>query len=232
MIPISVISAMAGTLAVVVGLVGRRRRNAMASTPTVGCVDVPNVAAVDAAVPCEVKGTAERAEHAMAGPFSGTQCVWYSAVVKRRYEGLEKDRDGDTRRVTKTEVVSRQTSSEPFLVRDVSGSVRIHPEGARVSGMVRTVSRFEPSSDGGTLGYEHTEHVLREGTPVYVLGGALRDQAGSGWIQRPSQGPYLISTKDEEELTRNASGQMYVGLGIGVAALTTSLALGVVALVG
>jgi hypothetical protein len=246
----AVIVLLLGVAGIVLGFFAKHHKDAMAATATVGCVDVAAVAGGDEPVPCEVVGTAEPAKAPLTGPFSGTPCVWYRAEVSRRYKERKRDSRGNYRTVTSTEKVSEQSSAEPFGVRDVSGAVWVFPDGANVIGETRTVDRFDPyvppqqevptsgsfaekalavgmnfltRSTEDTIGYNYEEWVLRAGTTVYVRGGAARDHAGSAWLQRPANGPFLISTRSEADLSRKAGLAMYGGFGLGAAALLGGL---------
>lgn len=246
-----------GVAGCVVGFMAKHRKDAMARTPTIGCSDVGNVATGDDPVPCEVVGTAEPAKGPLTGPFSGTPCMWYRTELSRRYRDRERDSNGNYRTVTRTEKVSEQESPDPFGVRDLTGVIWVYPDGANVIGESRTVDRFEPyvphretvptsgslaeralamgmnfltQQSESTIGYEYEEWVIREGAKLYVRAGAVRDHNGNAWLQRPANGPFLISTRSEDDLTRKASIGIFAGFGIGVAALACGVVLGVVQL--
>jgi hypothetical protein len=250
--------AVAGVAGLVVGLLAKRRLDAMRSTATVDCMDIADAAGDGEAKPCEVVGTAGIEERLVA-PLSGLPCVWYRSSVSRRYYDRRGDRGasggtGGTGNRTRTQVVSRQESSAPFTIRDSSGVALILPEGAKVIGETKSVDQFEPNSSGrlaagegslasraisiglnlltqtdrDTIGYEYREWIIREGANLYVRAGAMRDHSGRAWLQKPTSGPYLISTKSEATLTRQSRLTMLVGFGAGVSALAAGLVLAVV----
>lgn len=241
-----VILLVLGVVGLVVGFVFKRRVDAMSGTATVGCADLGSVAGADEAAPCEVVGSAEAGPEELVAPLSGTPCVWYRTTVSRRYREERRGKDGNGRSVTRSRVISQQKSSAPFAIRDSSGVTSIRPEDANVIGESETVDRFEPygfgqghgsgdsltgkavamglnilaqSRDEGTIGYQYREWVLREGSTLYVRAGAKRDHTGQAWLEKPANGPFLISTRSEAELTRTARLTMFLASGVGAAAI-------------
>lgn len=244
-----------GIAGVVVGLLSQRRKAAMAKASTVGCADLPLVAGENEPVTLEVVGKAGAGEEPLTAPFSGTPCVWYRTTVTHRYRERRR-RENETEWVTKNEKVAEDTSHEPFSVTDVSGSVRVHPQGAKVIGASESIDRFEHGRPGfqgapasgslgeralsmlgdvlsrqadNTIGYRYQEWVLRAEGELYVLAGARRDQKGVSWLERPASGPFLISTKSEDQLASRARLGVILGYGIAAAALAGAVALGVTA---
>jgi E3 Ubiquitin ligase len=182
--------------------------------------------------------------------ISGTPCVWYRYEVKQRSRRTTVDRKGrqKTKQVTKT--VTKFRSQAPFLVRDATGAVavRVREDGLLDDAMERVVNKFEPHTDKATghasgavtatsgsseeiLGYETTEWVLRPGVQLYVHGEA-DDKRGHLAFGKPNGGPFLVSTKTEDDLRKDhrfghrvfSVGSVVVGLA-GVA-LVISGALG------
>ncbi|KAL8548425.1 hypothetical protein ACS0TY_007656 [Phlomoides rotata] len=98
------------------------------------------------------------------------------------------------------------------------GSSRVHVFGARgATGLVLTVGSevFEESGRSlvrGTLDYlqglkmlgvKRIERVLPTGTPLTVVGEAVKDDIGSVRIQRPHKGPFYVSDKTIDQLIAN-----------------------------
>ncbi|RJL30848.1 GIDE domain-containing protein [Bailinhaonella thermotolerans] len=246
----ALVLAVLGVAAIAWGVTAQIRHRAMAAAPTIGCGDVRDVADDTGAVTCEVKGTAGPGPGGLLkAPFSGTPCLWHRTVVKRRYRATERDSQGRSRTVTKSETVSDERSFEPFRITDVSGEVLIYPEKAGVDRPTESVDRFERKAaeplpaDGGfgeialaigarlldgddTIGFEYHEWILTEGTPVYALGAATRDLTRDAVaIRPPARGPYIISTRTEEQLAGSSRIQMFAGYGLGAALLLAAAAL-------
>jgi hypothetical protein len=166
---------------------------------------------------CEVAGTAAPgAAGPLTAELSGTPCVWHRHTVQRRYRHVSHDGKGHRRVSQRTETVADLASAQPFAVVDGTGAVPVRPEGAAVDAPEKVVSRFEPHTadpDGptvfgirlpgfdrdDTVGYEYTEWVLRPGARPFVHGEAA-DRTGTLAFGRPDTGPYLISTRTEQEI--------------------------------
>ncbi|KVH94417.1 E3 Ubiquitin ligase [Cynara cardunculus var. scolymus] len=98
------------------------------------------------------------------------------------------------------------------------GSARVYVVGARgAAGLVLTVGSevFEESGRSlvrGTLDYlqglkmlgvKRIERVLPTGTPLTVVGEAIKDDVGTVRIQRPLKGPFYVSHKTIDQLIAN-----------------------------
>jgi hypothetical protein len=181
-----------------------------------------------------------RPEGLLVAEISKTECVWYRYEVQRQYEDVEY-RDGNRRTIKRTETVSQHTSFEGYALRDDAGRlIGVDPNGANPDGVEQTVSRFEQAgnqsmemfgiklpnvfnSGGGTIGFEYKEWVIRPGRRLYILG-EVHDKIGPLVIAKPPEGPYIISTRTEDELRTSAIKQHNL-FRIGVLAL---FAIGVV----
>ena len=226
------------------------RLRAMAGAETVSCADLAELreAAAQAAGQgafshvCEVVGAVQAGEHGpLTAEVSRAECVWHRHVVRRRYRQRTRTADG-TRTETRTETVAELTSSQPFVVRDSSGAVLVDPAGARFDRVEQVVDRFERARGGGgldvsvfgislsggdgTVGYEYEEWVLRPGQRVYVLGVAS-DRTGVLTMRKPAAGPYIVSTRSEEELVGSARTQRTLAVtGAALAAVAGLVLLG------
>ncbi|KAL6500430.1 Subtilisin-like protease 1 [Orobanche hederae] len=104
----------------------------------------------------------------------------------------------------------------PWYLDDGTG--RVHVVGARgATGLELTVGSevFEGSGRSlvhGTLDYlqglkmlgvKRIERVLPTGTPLTVVGEAVKDDVGSVRIQRPHKGPFFVSDKTIDQLIAN-----------------------------
>ncbi|MCP2168920.1 E3 ubiquitin ligase family protein [Goodfellowiella coeruleoviolacea] len=197
---------------------------------------------------CEVIGAAEPGPNGMlVSELSKTPCVWHRHEVKRRYRHVRYDSDGRRHTSQRSEKVADLTSDQPILVRDETGAVLVHPSGLRSDAMEQVVSRFEPHNAGGgpsifgfrldnwnrddTIGFEYKEWVVRPGVRLYVHGEAS-DQTGQLMFNRPQNGgPFIASTKTEEELRRNTTLLQKVFAFGGLAAMLGGLALVIVGVI-
>lgn len=221
-----VVAAVCGVLA----YLAKRRLHAMITTETFTAKELETLrtAASDAAgqgtfrYRCEVTGTAQPGPGgALKSEISGTECVWHRHVITRKYWETRRDDDGNRRRVERQETMADTTVGPPFLVADGTGSTLVDPAGTRPEGVQKVVDRFErenqrqhktelkignfslslPSTPReGTLGYRYEEWVLKPGARLYVLGEAS-DASGEICVGKPSEsGPFIISTKNEQDL--------------------------------
>jgi hypothetical protein len=190
---------------------------------------------------CEVVGETVPAPVGMLrSELTGTDCVWHSARVQRRYKHYDRDSDGDTTVTTRTETVSEQTSPHGWALLRDGHTIGVDHGGRRPDGAEQVLDRFEQAQQpvgvgsvlgalmGGdrdeTIGYQHTEWVLRPGTRMYVLG-EVDDRDGPLVIRPPREGrtPFVLSTRTEEELTDSSrKGQRvwaFVAAGVALAGL-------------
>jgi E3 ubiquitin ligase len=191
----------------------------------------------------EVVGAAHpRPEGLLTAEISKTQCVWYRYQVERQYEDVEYN-NGHRRTVKRTETVAEQTSFEGYALIDEAGrTIGVDPNGTNPDGVEQTVSRFEQpqnnpgqvemfgiklpnffGNNGGTIGFEYKEWVIRPGRRLYILG-EVHDKIGPLVIAKPQDGPFIISNRTEDELRASATQQHNL-LRIGV---LVAFALGVV----
>lgn len=235
-----------------------RKMHAMVTTETYTVRQLGELrdAAAEAAGPgafrqvCEVKGVARRGpEGPLASEIGGKKCVWHRHVVSRKYWDTQRDKDGNRRRVERTEKVAEMTSENPFAVEDETGRVLVHPKGTSIDDLPKVVDRFErekpqrtklkmgkfsmslPSGRSGTIGYRYEEWILKPGARLYVLGEAS-DGYGELVVEKPGGGPFVISTKDEMELIQHARKFQRIAVVIGAVALVVAVVLGVLWLLG
>jgi len=208
---------------------------------------------------CEVVGeTAPAPVGLLRSELAGVECVWHSSRVQRRYTHHDRDSDGATRVTTRTETVAEQTSPHGWALLCDGHTIGVDHGGRRPEGVEQVVDRFEPAGDrqpqgalagaisvlgalaGGdrdeTIGYQHTEWVLRPGTRMYVLGEVATEPGPSGdgplVIRPPRDGSaFVISTRTEEELTADARRGQRIRAWVGAALALGGLALLVAALV-
>ena len=198
---------------------------------------------------CEVVGETVPAPVGMLrSELTDIDCVWHSARVQRRYKHYDRDNDGDTRVTTRTETVSEQTSPHGWgLLRD-GHTIGVDHGGRKPDGAEQVLDRFEQAHEpqmagvagvigalmGGdrdqTIGYQHTEWVLRPGTRMYVLG-EVDDRDGPLVIRPPRdpKTPFVLSTRTEEELTDSSRGSQRIWAWAGAAAAAIGIALIVLA---
>lgn len=192
----------------------RKRLDAIASTDTVPC----NALVADQA--CEVVGAAKAGpDGALAGPSSGKPCVWHHQTVTQHWEEWERDSDGDRRRVSRSNVVSDETSTELFTLRDSAGEVLVNPDGATVDDPVKS---HDMRTDRNSLGgrdmvdkvisaldsrsdeeIEVEEWIIPLDEALYVRGNPVQVEMGL-IMNDPDDGHFLISTRSEQQLAGSA----------------------------
>jgi hypothetical protein len=188
----------------------RGRLAALASTDTLPCDKL----VADQA--CEVVGQAQPGPGGpLRAPGSGKACVWHRQKVTEHWEEWERDSQGKQRRVDRSNVVSDESSSSTFALRDAAGEVLVNPHGADVddpvkSHDVRTVKQEGMAAEliGEFVGgrsdeeVEVEEWILPVGQRIYVRGQPTEMDGGLMMIDPGSH--YLISTRSEEELAGSA----------------------------
>lgn len=199
---------------------------------------------------CEVVGAAHPSpQGVLRSELTGTECVWHSHRVQRRYKHYDRDREGNTRVSTRTETVAEQTSGHGFaLIRD-GLTIGVDHAGRRPDGVEQVTDRFEESREpangwahvvgalvGGdrdeTVGFQYTEWVLRPGTPMYVLG-EVHDAVGPLIIAPPADTtqPFVMSTSTEAQLTDTARRRQRFRSRLGAALVVAGIVVVVLALV-
>ncbi|GAA1849851.1 hypothetical protein GCM10009836_32030 [Pseudonocardia ailaonensis] len=206
---------------------------------------------------CEVVGEAVPAPVGMLrSELAGVDCVWFEHRVQRRYKHYDHDSsagdgEGGTRVTTRTETVSTQTSPHGWALLRDGHTIGVDHGGRRPDGVEQVADRFEPANEmhgafaamsvlgalsgsdrDETIGYQHTEWVLRPGTRMYVLG-EVDDRDGPLVVRPPRDAkvPFVLSTRSEEELTSSARRGQQIWARIGAALAVAGIALAVVALV-
>src|SRR5262249_16021495 len=217
-------------LAAAGGLLWWRRRvgeelRLMAATPTSKAADVARL--VPGTV-VEVKGTL-RCTGPLTAEFSKQPCVYFKSEIQREVVYYEDDSQGKRQRKTRTESVHSNTRFAPCTVEDASGRVAINLAGAEIDGQQQVINRREAErgrAGGGVvtagLGVTvsstliYTEAILPTDIPVYVLGELSAGKA----IGKPASGSnnrvFVVSTKSEEERSKDLGSTMTWQLVVGV----------------
>lgn len=211
-----------GVVFIVLGILARRKLTAITETPTMSASEAAQIAGPTGRK-VEVYGVTESSQPLVA-PASGSECVYYRLQVEERYVDYDYDSSsGHSRRTESWRTVADDKRHAPFVVRDSSGAVGVDPEGAEFVAQ-KTVSnaygapgmaeRGAGDTIGGVVGevlgsalrggyssgHRHSEWIIPHGQETYVLGDVV--QAPSGAVIRKGEGPFIISYKSEEQLTR------------------------------
>jgi E3 ubiquitin ligase len=206
----------------------------MASTSTLPCAS--------AVGRCEVVGVAAAGPHGvLVAPESGREVVWHRTKVVEHYSDWETNSKGERKRVERQRTIASQTSALPFVVQDASGSIVVHPVDADVDSPEELADRFDrggsvdlgegPLADlaegvlsggpsvsvGGRsgAGIERKEWGILPGQQLYVLAEVM-DLDGSRAMTKPSDGPFVISTRSEAQLHESKRGSAGIALAIGI----------------
>ncbi|WP_433180181.1 GIDE domain-containing protein [Actinoallomurus sp. CA-150999] len=212
--------------------VQQRKRNAMRAAPTVTCAEI---AEYDEPVVCEVKGTAVPGpEGPVRAPFSQQPCVWHRSTVTVRYQDTE-TRDGRTETTTRERTVHDQVHGAPFAVRDAAGEILLVHTGEEVDEPPQSLSHYERAGRdvnlfglsfrvnfSNVLGHRYEEWIVAPGQPLYVLGAAMAED-GRLVMRRPDTGPFIISTRSEEQLSTSLRVDLIWGYVLGGVLLAAGL---------
>lgn len=222
----------------------KTRIRAMEATETLTVAELKELhrAAVDAAGEgafrhrCEVAGVVRPHKRgALSSELKKVSCVWHKHKVTRRYEYVDRDRDGSRRTRTRNEVVAQNTSDTAFFLEDDTGKLVIRPAGHDVEHAEKVTDSFRPHrgggsvsigpltlrSGGGTVGFKEEEWALRPGTRVYINGEASDISDGRLALSAPMEGgTFIMSTRSEAEMMHGENNKLLgFGIGSGVAAL-------------
>jgi len=171
----------------------------------------------------EVKGSAE-AERPLRSYLAETRCVYYTYSIeehwRRTVTETYTDKDGHTRTRTRTESGWKTVDSGgdciAFYLRDDTGVLLIHPDGAEIEASEvfdETCGRSDPlyygkgpahSVANSTHRRRFVERAICLHAPIYVMGRAReRRDIVAPEIADDERAPiFLISTRSEEQISR------------------------------
>lgn len=225
-----------GIVFIIMGILSRRKLEAIRETPTVNAAQAAQLAGPAGTNKVEMRAVAE-SPAPLTAPASGTRCLYYRHNVEEMRERVVTDTDGSTHTEQDWVTVTDNKLSAPFVLRDETGTVSVTPDGAEFvpqqtmndqMGAYGYEGRIQEGSGGvlggvldsvldavdGTSYFRTSEWVIPLGQPVYVLGTAVRT-AGGVEIQE-GEGPFIISYKSEEGLTRKYTWHYVLWLVFGV----------------
>jgi hypothetical protein len=178
----------------------------------------------------ELKGTVQ-CEQPLVSYLAGASCVYYSYSVEeswsRTITTTEDDGRGGSRTVTRREsgwtTVDSRTDLTPFFLQDDTGSLLVHPEGARVEALGvfgQTCSRFDALyyAKGPAAGIMDSDGIRRFSetaiplqAPLFVVGQARerRDIVAPEIAADLNAGEFLISVRTEEEVSSGLGWQTW-----------------------
>lgn len=228
---IGIVAIIVGTILAFIGRRSQGKLRVIQDTPTVNAGEVARMVKAAGSPRVEVKGTVS-CEQPLISPRSQTPCVYYRYKLEHRVERQVRDSQGNYRTEEHWDTVESSKEELPFLLSDATGSVWVIPNDADfVLESQSHIGYGRPHDDrastgsvigdvvGGVLdsldgrydrvsGYRVTEEVLRVGQPAYVLGIASRSADGTASLGK-GEGPFIISHKMEEELTKRY-GRNYI----------------------
>ena len=192
--------------------------------------DTPTTASEDIRKPgyFEVKGQIQ-AVNPLIAPCTDREVVWYRHRLFEEYWEVCRGRKSNSWRY-RTIPVQDDSCEIEFLVKDNTGTIAVHPQGAELTGTV-VCNRYR-SGDGclywfyraflnivflpyyllclmfgsGRTGSRYRDYVvaLPKGEELYAIGPVNFDKESGNIRFQQDEGeerPYIISTKSEEELT-------------------------------
>lgn len=160
-------------------------------------------------------------------------CVYYEMKVEREYKKTVTERDSEGNTTTKTEreseVISENSRSIPFKLKDNTGTIEIDPDGAQIE-TVKVLDEFRQATsssisfggfslslgnnDGQTIGYHYQESILPLNRNAFILGEVTDARGLSGsydatqlTIEKPTKWDkkYIISLQSEARLQKEAA---------------------------
>lgn len=243
---ISIVVTVLGVALVGFALFAQRKYEAMRAAKTVNITDLSARPPGDG-LTCEIKGNAEPGPAGqLKGPMSGRACVWFHTKVEERWREHHHNRNGRSRTSTHRRTLQEDGSQPCFHVRDQTAVALLDFRGTKVDSATRSHYRAVPARRGdGFKGLAveflsnkrdhqiiYSEFIVVPGQPVYALGqGGTHPQTGAVAMFAPDDGPFIVSTRSEEQLKKGAVTRMrigYIGGGVlfaggGVALVVTSL---------
>jgi len=220
--------AACGVGTIIYGLFVRRRLGAMRGTRTLNIADL-TAQPPGGGVTCEIKGKAEPGPAGqLQGPYSGKPCVWFATKVEERW--IEhRSHNGRPRRRRRSRTVEEKSSAPYFQVRDATGAAVLDLRGTKIDAPVQTHRRVVPVGQGGFKEFAieflrnkhdqelvYSEVIVPPGQPVYALGkGGPHPQTGAPMLTEPDSGPFIVSTRSEEQLTQRTSARMIASYVVG-----------------
>lgn len=172
--------------------------------------------------------------------LKGELCVYYNMKVTHEYEETVRktNSEGKTIYVTekRSETISQQERSIPFLMEDQQGQIKVNPDGANLP-TIKVLDEFQPGNAIGnhisynnfslvlkgndptgqrrTLGYRYTESILPLGQNILVAGTAS-DETGELTIVKPinSDQKFIIALKSNEATTAEAENNAKIAFNV------------------
>lgn len=223
---VSTVIAVIGIALVGFALWAQRKFEAMRGAQTLNIADLMARPPGEAPA-CEIKGVAEPGPAGqLKGPMSGRACVWFHTMTEERWQEYHRDNNGHSRTSTHRRTLQENGSPPTFHVRDNTGVALLDFRGTSVDSPVRSFRRVVPASQrGGFAGLAieflsnkrdheiiYTEVLVAPGQPIYALGkGMPHPQTGAPVMVEPDHGPFIVSTRSEEQLSKGAVLRMRIG---------------------
>jgi hypothetical protein len=213
---ISVVMLLLGIIAIIFGVMARKKAALIMNTPTSKIGDIKTAGFY------EIKGRID-CENPISLPNWDIDCVWYNFKVEEKEQYT--DREGKRR--TRWRTLDNRTESRTFKVTDRSGTISVIPRGADLDGTTKDYSNVEApgfltSFLGGrqTLGQKVTANYIETGSAVYVLGQVTGSQNNLSFVSGGEA--FIISTRSEEEVLSGEETTYSLAIGGGLIALVAS----------
>lgn len=225
---ISIIAAVIGVVVIVLGVLSQRKLEAVRGTETVSIGSLGSLPPGNGQT-CEIKGVAEPGPHGqLKGPMSGQPCVWFHTKVEEHWRTVHYN---NGRRSTSSHSRTLQENGSPpqISVRDQTGVALLDFNGTKVDSPVQSFHNRRPATPDNVAGFvieflsdkhdhylEFTEVLVPPGQPIYALGkGGPHPATGAVSLVKPDSGPFIVSTKSEEEFSKSTRTKMLLEYVIG-----------------
>jgi hypothetical protein len=197
---------------------------------------------------CEVAGAAKAAtDGGLDAPYSKTKCVWYRTKVTEKYWDYEWRGSGNDRRrerVEKSRTLQESASEYAFLIDDGTGTVVVEPRKADMDSPQKVYDQFTNENDsalesivssvassliggGNTIGVQTEEWIVPLDARLFAQG-EVKELGGKLTLDKPDKGPFQVSMRSEEELTKSADRWRKVSAGVALVGVIGGVVLAIV----
>jgi hypothetical protein len=196
---------------------------------------------------CEVAGAAKSANGGLDAPNSNQKCVWYRTQVTEKYYDYEWVGEGNNRRqqrVEKTRTLSDSHSEFDFQIDDGTGTIVVRGRDVDVDQPQKVYDQFTPSNQGGlggflesftsqlmgggnSIGVQTEEWIVPTGARLFAQG-EVSEVAGQLTLDKGDKGPFRVSMRSEQELTKSADRWRKINGGGGGVLIVVGIVLAIV----
>jgi hypothetical protein len=197
---------------------------------------------------CEVVGAAKgQSGGGLDAPNSNQKCVWYRTQVTEKYWDHEWVGEGNNRRqqrVERTRTLSDSNSEFDFVIDDGTGTLVVRGRNVDVDQPQKVYDQFTPSNQGGlggflesfasqltgggnSIGIQTEEWVVPIDARLFAQG-EVSEVGGQLTLDKGDKGPFRVSLRSEQEMTKSADRWRKVNAGIAIFGVGVGVILAIV----